>query len=632
MRGTLDRPGDTTPAAGLPARAPHLAILALILGLAASLRYPGLDRGLRHRPFGDESSFVEKVALMITNGDLDHRFYEYPGLFPYMLYPVQALGSPEDPGGPLAYLAARFLVATFSVASVAVVFLLGTRLAGPVAGLVAALLIAVSPVETRVAHEIRPDVALETFMLSCLIALDRLGGRRAELLAGAALGAATAVKFTGAFLAPAYLCARLLRPRPHLRRILAAGAVAAGVVVACTPYAIIHAQKYLLGVRHQLGAHYQHPEAASPFLGNLAFYVGAARAGLGDVGAALAAFGTVLALRDFRRWAPALVLVLVNVGVMSTAEMRFERFLVPVLGVLALLAGLGAVSVQRRSALAAAALTLAAAFPSLQTSRTEVLRLTTPSASDRTLDWIDSHVPAGARFLDAYQRGLGLDRRRYEVIEVDPASQDLAQALALNVDFVITGKGDAYWWGRRLRTVFETRWGGLQLRAAPPELRTADDPVPLDTVRLSASQRAETLALLHDGRLDTAWKTAGPQKPGDWIRVDFPEPVSIGRIDLLLQTPEGLGAEVHVEVTEDGRLWRRVQFAEARPPVEEQLRLFRPAAQELVLAPEPVRGLRISQVGEAPHPWAIAELRIQRQAALRPGRGRRGPSEDGGGP
>ena len=137
------------------------ALLATLL-LAAALRFAGLGWGLRQPPHPDEAVFLDNVALMIRSGDLDHRYYQYPGLFFYMLYPLVFL-LPHDPPGPSTYLAARTLVAAFGVAACALVDTLGRKAAGPRAGLLAALLLAVSPVAVETAHMVRPAVVLQAF-------------------------------------------------------------------------------------------------------------------------------------------------------------------------------------------------------------------------------------------------------------------------------------------------------------------------------------------------------------------------------------------------------------------------------------------------------------------------------------
>jgi len=112
---------------------------ALVLGLAAVLRFAGLAWGLRHAPEGDERLFVESVAEMIRHHDLDQRFYEYPGLFFHLLRVPLAALSDEALGSSQAYLVSRKLVASFGLVSVALVFVLGRRLVSVRAGLFAAL-------------------------------------------------------------------------------------------------------------------------------------------------------------------------------------------------------------------------------------------------------------------------------------------------------------------------------------------------------------------------------------------------------------------------------------------------------------------------------------------------------------
>ena len=89
-------------------------MLVATLGLAAFLRFTALGWGLRHEPDWDERVFVQSAAWMVASGDLDHRFYEYPGLFVYLIAPAVALHGPPEVG-PDAYLAARRVVAGLSL-------------------------------------------------------------------------------------------------------------------------------------------------------------------------------------------------------------------------------------------------------------------------------------------------------------------------------------------------------------------------------------------------------------------------------------------------------------------------------------------------------------------------------------
>ena len=239
-------------------------LLALVLLLAAALRFTGLGFGLRHRPYPDERVFVENAHRMVAERSLDHRYYEYPGLMFGLLAPVMAVVGVDRPPGPEAYLAARGLVAAFGVLSVGLVAVLGRRLMGPVGALAAALFLAVSHVEVDAAHMVKPDVVLEAFVLLAFLAFRRVSERPlGDLAAGAALGAATAVKFSGVLLVPCYLLQRFLTPGSRGRGIALTALAATVLFFVSTPYSLIHARSFITGgVLVQLRYHYR-PEAAS---------------------------------------------------------------------------------------------------------------------------------------------------------------------------------------------------------------------------------------------------------------------------------------------------------------------------------------------------------------------------------
>ena len=196
-------------------------IFGLLLVAAAALRFTALGFGLRHPPFVDEVYFVQSVSRMLAERTLDHGFYEYPGLFSTLLVPALAFLSPPRLG-PSAYLLSRGVVAAFSVLSVALCARLAQRLWGGLApALVAAALLAVSPVEVETAHMVRPDVVLATFVLFSSLLLLGVGDEtKGDLQAGVSIGVATAVKFTGALLAPCYLLRRALSPKGDRKSVV----------------------------------------------------------------------------------------------------------------------------------------------------------------------------------------------------------------------------------------------------------------------------------------------------------------------------------------------------------------------------------------------------------------------------
>ncbi len=596
-----------------------LATLALILALAACLRFVGLDWGLRHRPHQDEVSFVENVARMLAAGDLDHRFYEYPGLFLYLLMPVQALAGGDGPG---AYHAARGLTAAFGVLSVALVGLLGVRLRGPALGLGAALFLAVSPLDVVTAHMVRPDVALQAFALLVCLAWGDLGRTpRADLRAGAALAAAISIKFTGVLLLPSYLLARWLAPGQRLRGLLRAGVVAVALGALFTPYAILNFDGFVRGASYQFAVHYKGQAPQATYVDQAVSLLGACAHALGPVSSLLAVIGLVLALRGpaRRAWLPLLVYPAVVVLVMASVDLLYLRHALPCLFVLALLAALPLQALAERRPWLAVLVALGAAALPLRTSWNYVGNVSGVLPRDRVLDWADAHLPAGAIVLDTRpELGLGFARERHEVIAADERRGPLDKLLAENVDAILTGPGLGRRWGP-LVTLFPPGSTGeplaLQLKTASAARRARYAAINLKQARLSASHDTARLARLVDADLATVWSPGIPQAPGQWLQVDLAAPAALARVELVLGVGRHYAADLRLWISADGREWRRTRDAFVRGPVEDQVASVRAPSQLLIVAPEEVRGLRLEIGSTGREPWELAELRLDVRAS-----------------
>ncbi len=593
------------------------AALALVLVVAAGLRLGGLSWGLRHPPHMDERVFVESVFEMMRAGDLDHRYYEYPGLVFYLLWPL--LRPLMDGGpGPTAYLAARGLVAVFGVLGCAALYPLGRRLHSEAAGLLAAALLAVSLVAVETAHMFRPDVVLQALGALALLAFARLdGSRRAEVAAGIVLGLAMATKFSGVFLLPSYLAARMLAPGPRGRRLALGSAAAALAFAVASPYAIVHAREFVEGVQVQLRYHYEEQVRESVGYGAmLREYAQVWLKGLGLVGTVLALGGLETAVRAWRRWLPALLLVAVSFAVLASSDVRHERFL---------LAGAGAVRVagfvsSRWRAPAAVPLLLVAAAVTagpLRDSIAYVRELTEPLTRDIVLDWVAATVPGRARVVSSVPR-LGLDPERLDVLLVPRLGAE-NRAQVLDADFVLSTGADAPEALFGLQPLFaaapDSKYQGRTTITAwsiPPALRPAYRRLGLPPQWVSASDGVEELPLLADGRTDTLWRTAGPQQRGDWLEVVLPEPARLARLELALGDEARFAArQLRVEVSDDGREWRPVAALPGRAPVDLQPPGGEYSQVLLLLPPQRVRAVRLVQTGLGwRRRWGIAELRL----------------------
>lgn len=589
----------------------HLALLGLVL-VAAVLRYTGIGWGLRHTPHVDEHYFVQYTGWMLDRGDLDHLFYEYPALLFYILAPVLAFHHPPDMG-PGAYLAARVVFATFGIASVVLTHRLASPLVGPIGAFVAAALVAVSPLEVRTAHMVRPDVVLETFVLLALLAFRREPLRpHVEALAGAALGLATAVKFSAVLLAPSYIAQRLGQGRFRWPGALLAAAVSLVTFAVLSPYTFLNAREAFAGAAHQVKFHYaDQGQPAEEFSGMLGSYGWAAVEALGPLGMAAVLAGALIWRREWRQWAPLAMLPVVTILVFSTADVRRVRFLIPTLGVLCVFAGKAVAEVFARSRWAGAGVALLVLAPPLTASVRYVIGISQPQVRDRAADWIESHIPPGSRVLTTTAADIGLDPTRYEVLRVDRLDEKTWRQ-ALHADVLLAAPSDDRQMARRLARLAtiepETPLAGprLLILAVPAEQRprylSLAPPVVL------ASENGERAASLRDGDLGTTWRTLANQDGSPWIEAVFPEPRELRGVELQMGNGElrHQGRNVHVLVPE-GSGWRRVQTWHARPDLELQKE---PRSQVLLIDPVTVSRLRLQQVAPHAAPWEVAELRL----------------------
>lgn len=614
------------------ARGPRLLALLAIVGLAAHLRFSGLAWGHRHPMHTDEQVYVENVVAMLDARDLDHRFYTYPALFYYLLALAIAPLGPERWHGNDAYVAARGVVATFGVLNVALLCFVGARLVGEKAGLVAALMAAVSPVDVTTSHQVRPDVVLQVLGLLAIVALRRVGpGVRGDALMGLVIGVASAVKFTGLLLVPSYVLARLVTPGPRLRGLIVAGTVTVGVALACTPYSVLKARQYRHGPPRQLRQYYPGPVTSAMVVRHARYFLRAGVNSLGPLGAASFLAGAAILLsRSWRRWGPPLLHPLTTVLVMSTGSLVFPRYILPSMGIVHLAAAVPFEVLARGGPgrLLAGALAAATVVAPLRASADYVYLASHESAQDKALDWILAHVDRGARILET--RGgaspggdpgamIGLPPGRYETVFFysEDDAQGLLPLIAPRMDLVVMYPGEGW---KALRTVYvaQNAVGTPEAVLKVPANRPEDVAVDIRAARMSASGNAAELPRLVDGDPSTWWMTRQPLRGDEWIQMEFGGPVRVARVELVLGLkPEKHEPEVALMTSDDGVVYRAVPSVSARPPVRDQAAAGVQLSQELLLKPRPVKGVRILQLGRRSDPWTVAEIRVA--ARRRPG-------------
>ncbi len=186
----------------------------LIIALAAVLRLLGIWHGYPFSYYGDEAHFVKR-ALSFGSGDLNPHWFHKPAFLMYILFfeyglyfvfgKIVGLWNSVDGfavsfitnSGPF-YLIGRITIAIFSVASVAMVYLIGERHFKRGTGLSAAMILTLSFAHVVASQDIKADIPATFFtIISMYFLLNYTETNRLKFLwfATALAGMGVAMKF-----------------------------------------------------------------------------------------------------------------------------------------------------------------------------------------------------------------------------------------------------------------------------------------------------------------------------------------------------------------------------------------------------------------------------------------------------
>ena len=412
----------------------ELAGLAVILGVALWLRLVGLRAGLPGPGLlsPDENTVVPRSLDILTGGTGNPHWFLYPSLYLYLvagtvgvLSPFISVPSGVGFGSPEAYavdptpyiLTGRAISVVAGLVLVGGTYLLGRRIAGPFAGLIASGVMAVAPIAVAYSHLAVTDMtmaALLTLGLWQLVIAAETSARRNLLWAAALIGLATSAKYNaGAAVLPlvgtaVVIARRTPQERPGACRLaLTTSACWFGAFLVGTPYALLDAVRFVSDFARQnrivangwLGFEDVGPGWRYNLQPILSGSIGVGMLALAAVGLGLAAYRR----RSFDLvLAPYAVLYFAYVSAWSA---HFDRYLLPIIPVLVVLGARAAVEVgdevaariRLRSPLTAGALGLAVLVPAALSSAT---LLSGYEQRDRRLDVvpvIERVVPRGAR-------------------------------------------------------------------------------------------------------------------------------------------------------------------------------------------------------------------------------------------
>ncbi|MGI5817908.1 MAG: ArnT family glycosyltransferase [Armatimonadota bacterium] len=348
-----------------------MAGLAVVLVVALALRLFGITWGLPDEThlfsYHPDEFHSLRGAFSLALGDANPHFFNYGSLYLYLVAATVAISNPAlfsqvavaVPGGPVLpevlrtwTLDARVLTVILGVATVAVVYATARRIWGHREGLAAGLLLALAPLHVLHSHYATVDVPGALFTaLACYFAVVMVGwlSWRSVLWAGVAAGLAASVKYSGgaALVAPVVAWGIVWwrdrerdRP-PQWAKLVALPAAALAAFAMTSPYTFIDWQSAWRDISFEM----EHmrvgddPAMIALHPSGWLFHLGNVAQGTGFIMLAAAAVGLGAGLSARRReLLPPAVFGLVAFVMIGGAEVRYARYAVPLLPVVAVLA------------------------------------------------------------------------------------------------------------------------------------------------------------------------------------------------------------------------------------------------------------------------------------------------------
>ena len=438
--------------------------LAIIVLLAALLRFWHLGHGIPYAIGVDEPEIIDRATGMMKTGEFNPRFFDYPSLYIYVQLIVSTVrflvGATSGEWTSLAQvhpedflLWGRAVTAALGSLTVLLVYAIGMRW-GTRYALLAAGMMAVMPLHVRESHYVLTDVPVTFFVtLAFLLSLRAHEQPDAKRFAwaGVAAGLAAATKYPGALVLLLPLVAVWMTPAARPSRLsgaLAAIGAAAGAYFLAAPYTILDLPGFLNGYAKLAGSYtgtivepgwsisFKHLQRSMSWPATLAV--------LGGMGLAI-----VRAVKGPGRvrWTLALLFPLVYFWFVSKQSLIFGRYLIPVLPFACVLAAAGVVSgvgLLRRYEIPRAArtvlvttLTIAALLPPAVVSVQFNRMISKRSTTELAYRWLRENIPPGSSIV-MESRALAPRADPYRFINVvQLRMKDYGAYRAENVDYLI---------------------------------------------------------------------------------------------------------------------------------------------------------------------------------------------------
>lgn len=224
--------------------------LGIIFTVSLVVRLLGNGYGLPTMSY-DESDILTRVWVMAQTGDLNPHWFRFPSFQLYIDLLILKLMSLEESVSMESFIiACRNFQAVMGAATTVVVYFIGRRVYGSLAGLVAAFLLMIFPAHILYSHVATGDVFFTLLvMIVLLLSLDLLRHmqRRYYIAAGIVSGFAIATNYHGIFIVLAPLAAHFFYLNTYhdedipvrSRNLFIMLGAAAGAFLAAAPFSLL---------------------------------------------------------------------------------------------------------------------------------------------------------------------------------------------------------------------------------------------------------------------------------------------------------------------------------------------------------------------------------------------------------
>jgi hypothetical protein len=425
--------------------------VGLVLAVATIFRFWQLDRV----GFNSDEAVYSGTAAAIAGSDVMRSMFPIFRAHPLFLQIILSFGMHDG----ISDWGARAITASIGVLTVGLTYLLGRRIYGHRAGLIAALLLAVMPYHVIVSRQVLLDGLMTlctTLVLYCLVRYVESGALQWMLASSAVMGAAVLSKETSIVMVAALYAFFALAPSVRVKlRHVGAGVAVLILVVLAFPVALS------LSGRASSGQHYLLWQLFRRSNHQALFYVRVVPPAVGWLTLAVAVAGLVW-LRHESTWRERLLLtwIVVPATFFTLWPVKGYQYLLPAAPVLALLAGralarIPSIAMLRRRGLGPAALAVAVlavtvslivpSWQRIEPSNSETYLAGTgglPGGREAGL-WVRENIPVHAELLAVGPSMANViqfygQRRVYAMsVSPDPANRNPAYVPVPNPDLAL---------------------------------------------------------------------------------------------------------------------------------------------------------------------------------------------------